>query len=145
MINLIYLKHSKTRRGNQQRFFVESFVFVQNPDWILPSELVSLTPDLTFINIKFSFTFLNNILSFSSPQIFVFLIFTFVNICQSKVLSEERQLMKWVGIFWVWTFCGGGEEFSRGCLMGGNFTRTTENKSNFNVVLFVYDFRRKML
>ena len=46
---------------------------------------------------------------------------------------------------------GGGEGlFSRGCLMGGNFpggnfTRTTENKSNFNVVLFVYDFGRKML
>ena len=32
-----------------------------------------------------------------------------------EVLSERRQLMKWVGIF----FWGGG--FSRGSLMGGNF------------------------
>ena len=40
-----------------------------------------------------------HILSFSNPQIFVFLIFTFVRICQNEVLIEERQLMKSVGIF----------------------------------------------
>ena len=38
-------------------------------------------------------------------------VFTFVKICQNEVLSEERQLMKWVGIFqtrifWVAVFRG---------------------------------------
>ena len=44
--------------------------------------------DLTFINIGFSFTFLNNILSSSGSQIFVFLIFTFVNICRRKAINK---------------------------------------------------------
>ena len=40
-------------------------------------------------------------------------VFTFVKICQNKVLSEERELMKWMGIlqernFWVAIFRGGG-------------------------------------
>ena len=40
-----------------------------------------------------------------------------------EVLSEERQLIKWVGIFqveifWVGIFWG---EFSLGSFMGGNF------------------------
>ena len=92
---------------------------------------------LTFIFKILSSTALNNILSFSSPQIFAFLIFTFVNICQNEVLSEESQLMKWVRIFWVgisWVgifqggiFQGGslmGENFPSGNFPGGDFPRT---------------------
>ena len=50
-------------------------------------------------------------------------VFTFVKICQNKVLSEERQLMRWVGIIqvrisWVATFRG---EFSRGEFDGWKF------------------------
>ena len=45
---------------------------------------------------------------------------------QNKVLSDERQLMKWMGIFqvrifWVAIFRW-GREFSRESLMGGNFS-----------------------
>ena len=40
-----------------------------------------------------------------------------MNICQNEVLSEGRQLMKWVGILWG----GGGESFPVGILIGGNF------------------------
>ena len=38
-----------------------------------------------------------------------------MNICQNEVSSEERQLMKWVGIFWVRIFWVGifRGEFSR--------------------------------
>ena len=42
-------------------------------------------------------------LSSSNIQIFQ----TFVDTCQNEVLSEERQLMKWVGIFRVGIFHGG--------------------------------------
>ena len=49
-----------------------------------------------------------------------------------EVLSEERQLMKWVGIFlveifWVGLLREGGGNFPGGSLMGGNFPRTTKN------------------
>ena len=51
-------------------------------------------------------------------------VFTFVNISQKERLSEERQLMKWLGIiqvriFWVAIFRG---NFPGGSLMGGNFS-----------------------
>ena len=39
------------------------------------------------------------ILCFQSAEVF-----TFVKICQNEVLSEERQIMKWVGIFQVRIF-----------------------------------------
>ena len=71
----------------------------------------------------------------------------FVNICQNEVLSEERQLMKWVGlfrvrIFWVGIFRG---EFSRAefdgweFFQGGNFTRSKNRLSKImgNVVYTV--------
>ena len=50
-------------------------------------------------------------------------VFTLVKICQNEVLSEERQLMKWVGkfqmrIFWVAILLG---EFSRGEFDGWEF------------------------
>ena len=61
---------------------------------------------------------LNNILSSSVPQIFVFLIFTFVKICQNEVLSEENQLMKWVGILRVGIFFWMGI-FRREIFQGG--------------------------
>ena len=79
---------------------------------------------LTFINIKIlSSTTLNNILSSSSPQGFVFLILTFVNFCQNEVLSKERQLMKWIRTFGMGILWGefDGWEFSR-----WNFSRTVE-------------------
>ena len=53
------------------------------------------------------FTFLNNILSSSGSQTFVFLIFTFVNICQNEVLVKKGNFP--------------GDNFPRGSLMGGNF------------------------
>ena len=48
------------------------------------------------------------ILCFESAEVF-----TFVKICQNKVLSEVKQLMKWVRIFyvrifWLGVFRGGG-------------------------------------
>ena len=51
---------------------------------------------------------------------FVFLIFTFVSSCQNEVLSEERQLMKWVGIFRMGNLRGEGG-VPVGSLIGGNF------------------------
>ena len=50
-------------------------------------------------------------------------VFMFVSSCQNEVLSEERQLLKWVGIFqvrifWVAVFWGG---FSRGKFYGWEF------------------------
>ena len=39
------------------------------------------------------------VLCFKSAEVF-----TFVKICQKEVLSEERQLMKWVEILWVRIF-----------------------------------------
>ena len=60
-----------------------------------------------------------------------------MNICKNEMLSEESQLMKWVGIFrvgifWVGTFRWGifqggslmGENFLGGNFPGGNFPRT---------------------
>ena len=71
-----------------------------------------------------------------------------MNICQNEVLSEERQLMKWVGIFRVKIFWVGfrgefsreefdGWEFSRGG--GGNFFRSENRLSKImkNVVYTV--------
>ena len=55
-----------------------------------------------------------------------------MDICENEVLSEERQLMKWVGIFQVGIF---REEFSRGRggLIGGNFSG-----GNFPRTIFSY-------
>ena len=71
-----------------------------------------------------------------------------MNICQNEVLSEERQLMKWMGIFrvrifWVRIFRGEFSreefdrwEFSRG---GGDFSRSENRLSKImkNVVYTV--------
>ena len=61
---------------------------------------------------------------FSFSFLFLFS-FSFVNISQNERLSEERQLMKWLGIiqvriFWVAIF---QENFPGGSMMGGNFSR----------------------
>ena len=61
---------------------------------------------LVFIKILSS-TILNNILSSSSLQIFVFLILTFVGICQNEVLSEEMSGNIAGGNFPVGNFPGG--------------------------------------
>ena len=61
-----------------------------------------------------------------------------------EVLSEEMQLMKWVGIFqvgifWVGIFWGGaiffwgGESLMGGNFPGENFPRTHRNASIFNI------------
>ena len=60
------------------------------------------------------------ILCFKSAEVL-----KFVKICQKEVLSEERQLTKWVRIFqvrifWVAFFRGGN--FPGGSLMGGTFS-----------------------
>ena len=55
------------------------------------------------------------ILCFKSPEAF-----TLVNICQNEVVSEERQLMKWVGIFQMRIFL---REFSRGKIDWWEFSR----------------------
>ena len=69
------------------------------------------------------------ILCFKSAEVF-----TFVKICQSEVLSEERQLMKWVGIFqvrifWVVIFCGWN--FPARSLIGGNFLGGNSPRADF--------------
>ena len=69
------------------------------------------------------------ILCFKSAEVF-----TFVKICQSEVLSEERQLMKWVGIFqvrifWVVVFCGWN--FPARSLIGGNFLGGNSPRADF--------------
>ena len=71
---------------------------------------------LVFIKIL-SFTILNNILSSSSFQIFVFLILTFMNICQNEVLIEEMNGNIAGGNFLVGNFHGGS-------LMSGKLSRT---------------------
>ena len=69
------------------------------------------------------------ILCFKSAEVF-----TFVNSCQNEVLSEERQLMKWVGIFqvrifWVAVFWGG---FSRGKFYGWEFLEWALPRGKFS-------------
>ena len=59
---------------------------------------------------------------------------------QNKVLSDETQLMKWMGIFqvrifWVVIFRW-GREFSRGSLMGGNFSGGNSPGGNFPRAIF---------
>ena len=57
------------------------------------------------------------------------------------MLSEESQLMKWVGIFQVGIFfffggggSGGGGRFPEGSLMGGNFPGGNLSGRNFPIV-----------
>ena len=73
------------------------------------------------------------ILCFKSAEVF-----TLVKICQNEVLSEERQLMKWVGKFrWEfsgWQFCWGN--FPGGSLMGGNFSDGNSPGGNFPKTIF---------
>ena len=65
-------------------------------------------------------------------------VFTLVKICQNEVLSEERQLMKWVGkfqvrIFWVAILLG---EFSRGEFDGWEFFGWEFPRGNFPKTIF---------
>ena len=73
------------------------------------------------------------ILCFKSAEVF-----TFVNICQNEGLSEERKLMKWVGIFlvrifWVAIFRG---VFSRGKFDGWEFVGGNLHRTIF--ILYIY-------
>ena len=82
------------------------------------------------------------ILCFKSAEVLKFVI-----ICQKEVLSEERQLMKWVRIFQVrifWVAIFGGQ-FSGGSLMGGNFSWVNslvgifvETFSSYNVSILIF-------
>ena len=51
------------------------------------------------------------------------------------LLSEERQLMKWVGIFWVGILRG---EFSRGSLMDENFPGGNFPGGSFPRTVLIY-------
>ena len=77
--------------------------------------------DLTFINIKFSSAFPSKILSFLSPQIFVFLIFTFVNICLKAINEIGGNIPG--GNFLGGNFPGGN--FSEGIFLEPNFSCET--------------------
>ena len=62
----------------------------------------------------------------------------FVNIRQNEGLSEERQLMKWVGIiqvriFWEAIF---REDFPGGSLMGGSFLGRNSSGEDFHRTIF---------
>ena len=58
---------------------------------------------------------------FSSRRMYIYIFLPFMD----AVFSEERELVKWVGIFQLGNFWVGilrGDFFSRGVLMGGNFS-----------------------
>ena len=106
----------------------------QTPPWKIPSWKVSTWNILTHVFKYFHSSFLNFLFSHCHryhwcylKDCFVILcfksseVFTFVNICQNEVLTEERQLMKWMGIFQVRIFRGGRGGFQGGRLMGRIF------------------------
>ena len=82
------------------------------PTWNIPTYVFKCSHPSMVIFIFFFIIVATIIdITFKSAEVF-----TFVKICQNKVLSEERKLMKWVGVFqvrisWVATFRG---KFSRG-------------------------------
>ena len=92
------------------------------PTWNIPTHVFKYS-HLVFFHYcrRYHWYYLKDyfiILCFKSAEVF-----TFVKICQNKVLSEERELMKWVGIFqernfWVAIFRGGGKDFPGETSMG---------------------------
>ena len=116
--------HQKTPTCN-----IPTHVFKYSRPSFLIFLFFSLLSPLSLVLLKRRFL----ILCYKSAEVF-----TFLNICQNEVLSEERQLMKWVGIFqviifWVAMFRGGGDfpgvslmgrKFSGGNSSGGTFHRT---------------------
>ena len=82
-------------------------IFTQNiPTWTIPTHVFKHfhTSFLFFFHYchRYQWYYLTDcfvILCFKRTEVF-----KFVNICQNKVLSEEKKLMKWVGIFQVRIF-----------------------------------------
>ena len=95
---------------------------LENSSWNIPTHVLKYFHS-SFLNVLF-FHYCHRYHWYYLKECFVILcfksaeVFTFANICQNEVLSKEKQLMKWVGIFQVGIFRG---EFSRGRLMDGNF------------------------
>ena len=101
---------------------------LENSSWNIPTHVFKYFHS-SFLNVLF-FHYCHRYHWYYLKECFVILcfksaeVFTFANICQNEVLSKEKQLMKWVGIYSRWEFSEGnfpGGDWWMGIFPGGIF------------------------